>query len=366
MRAELEATLLESPSRSSIPLPVQTPLILLGTSSVYAQAFIDFALTSLNVIACIDNLRPGQAFGGLSAMKEEALGALWQKHPGAVGVLCGMSDGAVNHFSKVWENSPCRLVNLFEVMQAHDYPGTEHYYDHFRQTEQIAHIYEHCWPHFTDAESQRSFLSVLLFRKTLAQHWLEEVRLPYNDMYFFTKGLHVTNNEVFVDAGSFDGDSLVQFLRRVGADGYRHIHAFEPDPMNFAKLRDHFGYLARSSLHECGLWSHNTQACFKLNGLGSHMDIDSNGVSVHLAPLDEFSLGPVTLLKMDIEGAEVPALLGAAKTIERNKPKLALAAYHKADDLPRLMDTVLSIRDDYRFTLSHHSPFFRDTVLMAT
>jgi Methyltransferase FkbM domain len=95
------------------------------------------------------------------------------------------------------------------------------------------------------------------------------------------------------------------------------------------------------------------------------MDMESDGVSVNLAPLDELSLDQVTFLKMDIEGGEVPALIGAAKTIERDKPKLALAAYHHADDLPRLMDTILSIRDDYRFALSHHSPFFRDTVLMA-
>jgi hypothetical protein len=95
------------------------------------------------------------------------------------------------------------------------------------------------------------------------------------------------------------------------------------------------------------------------------MNNETGEVPVQLVALDDLALGEITLLKMDIEGAEVPALIGAKRTIERYKPKLAIAAYHKADDLPQLINSILDIRDDYVFTLSHHSPFFRDTVLMA-
>ena len=193
---------------------------------------------------------------------------------------------------------------------------------------------------------------------------MEAIRLPYDDMCFFTSGLAVSQDEVFVDVGSFDGDSLTQFLRRVGS-GYRHIHAMEPDPLNFDQLKRNFGHLPRSTLHDCGLWSHAARMGFEPNGLGGHLDTRPGAVTVRVEALDDMDLGPVSFLKMDIEGAEVPALHGAHQTILRDKPKLAIAAYHKADDLPCIMNAVRSIREDYRFTLRHHSPFFRDTVLMA-
>jgi hypothetical protein len=102
-----------------------------------------------------------------------------------------------------------------------------------------------------------------------------------------------------------------------------------------------------------------------MGGLGSRMDAQTGEVPVQLMALDDLDVGEVTLLKMDIEGAEVPALTGARRTVQSFKPKLAIAAYHKADDLAQLMDAICAIRDDYQFTLRHHSPFFRDTVLMA-
>jgi hypothetical protein len=44
---------------------------------------------------------------------------------------------------------------------------------------------------------------------------------------------------------------------------------------------------------------------------------------------------------MDIEGAERPALRGAAQTLKRSKPRLMLDTYHLEDDqvvLPKLIN----------------------------
>jgi hypothetical protein len=81
--------------------------------------------------------------------------------------------------------------------------------------------------------------------------------------------------------------------------------------------------------------------------------------------LDHFSLGPLSLIKLDIEGAEIPALLGAAATIAQHKPKLAIAAYHNAEDLITIPETILRFRDDYVFKLRHHSTYHNDTVIYA-
>ena len=61
----------------------------------------------------------------------------------------------------------------------------------------------------------------------------------------------------------------------------------------------------------------------------------------------------VTFIKMDIEGEEQNAILGAEKTVLKDKPKMIVSAYHKTDDFITLPETVFKIRDDYKLYLRH-------------
>lgn len=62
----------------------------------------------------------------------------------------------------------------------------------------------------------------------------------------------------------------------------------------------------------------------------------------------------VDYIKLDIEGAELDMLHGAAKTISRWKPKMAISAYHKPEDLWTLALYIKSIRPDYEFQFRHY------------
>ena len=73
----------------------------------------------------------------------------------------------------------------------------------------------------------------------------------------------------------------------------------------------------------------------------------------------------VTLLKMDIEGAELDALCGAQETILRDKPFLAICAYHRQGDVIAIMDFLHKLVPEYRFWLRHYAPFATETVLYA-
>lgn len=66
---------------------------------------------------------------------------------------------------------------------------------------------------------------------------------------------------------------------------------------------------------------------------------------------------------MDIEGAEVPALLGAKQTIRTFRPKLAISAYHRPDDLvtiPRLFE-----KFGYISYLAHFTIHREETMLFG-
>ena len=68
---------------------------------------------------------------------------------------------------------------------------------------------------------------------------------------------------------------------------------------------------------------------------------------------------------MDIEGAEGKALDGARRSIQRFKPKLAIASYHKNDDFIVLSKKILEIEPSYKLYLRHHSVHANETVLYA-
>lgn len=63
---------------------------------------------------------------------------------------------------------------------------------------------------------------------------------------------------------------------------------------------------------------------------------------------------PVTLINMDVEGAERLALQGCRQVITRDRPKMLIAAYHRSEDLFALPQQIAAIRPDYRFYLRHY------------
>ena len=70
--------------------------------------------------------------------------------------------------------------------------------------------------------------------------------------------------------------------------------------------------------------------------------------------VEQKNLPRVDYIKLDIEGSELEALHGAAKSITRWKPKMAICVYHKPEDLWTLATYIKSLRGDYEFQFRHH------------
>jgi len=92
--------------------------------------------------------------------------------------------------------------------------------------------------------------------------------------------------------------------------------------------------------------------------------ISSDGdTSIKVDKLDNIIDSYVSFIKMDIEGAEQDAIEGAKKTIKKYHPRLAISAYHKADDIWKIPELILAIRSDYKIYLRHYTEGFTETVI---
>jgi hypothetical protein len=59
------------------------------------------------------------------------------------------------------------------------------------------------------------------------------------------------------------------------------------------------------------------------------------------------NLPRVDFIKMDIEGAEVPALQGAAGTLARFRPRMSISTEHYPDDAAKITQVVRSAVPSY-------------------
>jgi hypothetical protein len=93
----------------------------------------------------------------------------------------------------------------------------------------------------------------------------------------------------------------------------------------------------------------------------------SGSVGITAVALDDVvGNSPVNFIKLDVEGGEHAALLGARRTIARNAPVLALSAYHRPEDLWNLIQVIDDLGCRYQYALRQHHFNSFDLVLYAT
>jgi FkbM family methyltransferase len=171
------------------------------------------------------------------------------------------------------------------------------------------------------------------------------------------------SGESFVDIGCYDGMTSLEFARR--APGFHHITAFEPAPDNFEKVVGNLTPLGldRVTVHACGLSDEPAVLSFS-SGQGSSSRISTEGdTTIRVERLDDIELPGATFLKMDIEGAEEPALMGSLGTIRTHRPRLAISVYHRAHDFWKIPEVVDLAGVDYELRMRHYTEGIDETVM---
>jgi FkbM family methyltransferase len=174
--------------------------------------------------------------------------------------------------------------------------------------------------------------------------------------------------ECFVDCGAYDGDSISDFVAWAGGS-FRRVVAFEADPGNFEKLR---GFLARnfktgqSRALPYAVGQRREKLRFAASGAANAALASDGEVEVECVTLDEaLEDEQVTFIKMDIEGSEEAALVGAERVISRDQPLLALCVYHRIDHLWKVPLIARGLLGNSRFALRSYCLDGLDTVCYA-
>jgi FkbM family methyltransferase len=177
-------------------------------------------------------------------------------------------------------------------------------------------------------------------------------------------------DDVFVDCGAFDGDTIDAFVQRRGS-AFDRIIALEPDRGSFKKLRERVRQYPpairhRIVLHQLGVAEVSGPQRFDAEGTLSSAVNPAGQTQIECVALDDLlrDIRP-TFLKMDIEGAEPAALRGARRIIRDTAPILAISAYHAPDHLWRIPRLIKSLRADYQLFLRPHNEECWDTVCYA-
>lgn len=222
-----------------------------------------------------------------------------------------------------------------------------------------------CFKILNDMESKNVFLNILKYRLNLDRKYLRLVKRNIEDIYFDENIYKLSKKEIFVDVGAFDGDTIELFIKAT-KNSFEKIYCFEPDKNTYLNLKKNVDKKndKRIEILEYGLGLKNETVFFTNDGgLGSK--VSEFGEKIEIKNMDNILNDKVTLIKMDIEGSEKNALLGAKKTIFKNKPKLAICAYHNLSDLWEIPLLIKNINPAYKIYLRHYNQFLFDTVCYA-
>lgn len=242
-------------------------------------------------------------------------------------------------------------------MELRDVVFNEGFQEDYRE-----HCKEYDWvlSRLSDAISIELFKKIVGFRNTLDISYLEGFQSNEPAQYFEDFLQLKLEEEIFVDVGCFNGYNSQEFARLVPE--FKAIYAFEPDPDNYIKCKNSLKSMRDVFLHNIALANFKGTLQFSPGGSGSKITLDG-GVSVSVDRLDDIINADPTLIKMDIEGAECDAILGATETIKRAHPRLAICVYHNVGDFYRIPRLILGIRDDYDIYLRHYTETIYETVM---
>lgn len=208
---------------------------------------------------------------------------------------------------------------------------------------------------FEDDFSKETYVETICNRiaPPLAKKIFNEIKIPGE--YFESGVFSMGENEYFVDAGAYKGDSIDKMLKATNGK-FGAIYSFELDSKIFPELEKTADKYDRKKIYlfNAGVSDEDSEVEYSYGGGVKNIE--------HMTTIDKALRGKkVTLIKMDVETYEIKALEGAQNTITEQKPKLAISAYHSLSHLWEVPRAIKNLVPEYKLYLRHHAPAVWDT-----
>jgi len=137
--------------------------------------------------------------------------------------------------------------------------------------------------------------------------------------------------DIGANAGVFSIECALKFRDQI------KVHAFEPQPTLVERIRNsaELNHISGLSVHEILLSDKAGEGTLFVTRQSVHASLiareaHAHPVRVRMTPLDDFieqeRLPPPTLIKIDVEGAELQVFRGARKTLAVHKPVIVFEA----------------------------------------
>ena len=204
--------------------------------------------------------------------------------------------------------------------------------------------FEWLYDNLADAISRRSLNALIKFWLTWDYTDWRNIALYSNDVVD-TSIYSFYDDEVFVDCGSYIGDTVIQYVNTVNKN-YRRVYTYDISSASIELIKQNLSTLPNVVINHKGTGEVNGE----MDMIGVDKAFYGNKLStggggnivekVKVVRLDDDINEPVTFLKIDCEGMDKETLRGARNIIRKYHPKLHVDSYHKlADiiDVPRLI-----------------------------
>ncbi|WP_051237377.1 FkbM family methyltransferase [Ottowia thiooxydans] len=201
--------------------------------------------------------------------------------------------------------------------------------------------------------------------------WLGNIAATFTARQYYHPEVHIQPGDVVIDGGGCFGDTALAFAAEAGPEG--RVISFEPNASNLKILHRNLArnpeLADRVTVLERAISDQPERTLsFMAQGAASYINSDGDG-TVRTETLDRLvedgRVDRIDFIKMDIEAHEGAALRGARQVLREFKPRLAIAAYHRSDDLLALSELILELQPAYQLRLGHITTSQSETVLFA-
>ena len=173
--------------------------------------------------------------------------------------------------------------------------------------------------------------------------------------YFDLNLLPKCENDVFVDVGTYTGDTVLDFISSYG-ENYKKIYCYEMTKDMHKYINENLKNFKNIEIKQKAVADKNKTLYINTNefSLSANTTCNSGENAVEAVSLDEDIKEPISLIKMDIEGGEKDAIVGATNHIVNETPKLLLSVYHGNTDILDIPIMIDKLTDKYNYHLRYY------------